>query len=273
MNGYAQLWTTSQPPYVPPGWTEWRGMKSVKYFDYVMVEPNGLGGYVENAYGSADSDYSTDVLREKAKDFISRLGRGERAVLPVSRLQGARTCRRSQRPATKDCSRPCRPGVRRATTRPMSRTSRSGCRTHRYSMRRHRPISTRSALTNSKWRKRSRGNRRQHDLRHRRHHAAPAQPGYRRQHHRRVLRRQRLAVGRASNARQEQALRRADSLPDVRYYPKLAPLPRTETRFALNIDIAPTLLELAGGTATITQSGESLVQVIDGTNPPGAPTS
>jgi arylsulfatase A-like enzyme len=44
LNGYAQLWNNTQPPYVPPGWSEWRGMKSVKYFDYVMVEPNGLGG-------------------------------------------------------------------------------------------------------------------------------------------------------------------------------------------------------------------------------------
>ena len=30
------------------------------------------------------------------------------------------------------------------------------------------------------------------------------------------------------------------------YYPKLAPLPRKETRFALNIDFAPTFAELAG---------------------------
>jgi hypothetical protein len=30
-------------------------------------------------------------------------------------------------------------------------------------------------------------------------------------------------------------------------YPKLAPLPRTEERFALNIDLAPMLVELAGG--------------------------
>ena len=34
------------------------------------VEPNGLGGYVENAYGNSEAEYLTDVLREKAKSFI-----------------------------------------------------------------------------------------------------------------------------------------------------------------------------------------------------------
>src|SRR6185436_15291800 len=71
LNGYPQLWGSSEPPYVPPGWTEWRVMKQPAYFDYVMIEPDGLGNYVENSYGHADADYSTDVLREKAKTFIS----------------------------------------------------------------------------------------------------------------------------------------------------------------------------------------------------------
>jgi len=51
------------------------------------------------------------------------------------------------------------------------------------------------------------------------------------------------------------------------YYPKLAPLPRTETRFALNIDLASTFAELAGASVPITQDGRSLVRVIDGTQP------
>jgi len=71
LNGYNALWTTGEPPYVPPGWTEWHGMKNVGYFNYRIVEPNGMGGYVENFYGSAETDYSTDVLREKAKTFIT----------------------------------------------------------------------------------------------------------------------------------------------------------------------------------------------------------
>ncbi len=51
-------------------------------------------------------------------------------------------------------------------------------------------------------------------------------------------------------------------------YPKLAPLPRIETRFALNIDLAPTFAELAGVGVPIAQDGASLVRVLDGTQPP-----
>src|SRR5437773_2777809 len=36
-----------------------------------IVEPDGMGGYVENFHGRAETDYSTDVLREKAKTFIT----------------------------------------------------------------------------------------------------------------------------------------------------------------------------------------------------------
>ena len=46
-------------------------MKTVKYFDYIFVEPNGIGGYAEVPYGHAEADYLTDVMREKAKTFIS----------------------------------------------------------------------------------------------------------------------------------------------------------------------------------------------------------
>jgi choline-sulfatase len=51
------------------------------------------------------------------------------------------------------------------------------------------------------------------------------------------------------------------------YYPQLAPLPRKEARFALNIDLAATFAELAGAGVPITQDGASLLRVVDGTQP------
>jgi hypothetical protein len=58
LNGY-------QSPYIAPGWDEWHVFKNVAYFNYTLVE-NGT----EVAFGSADTDYSTDVLRDKAVQFI-----------------------------------------------------------------------------------------------------------------------------------------------------------------------------------------------------------
>jgi arylsulfatase A-like enzyme len=66
LNGYASLWTDPDPPYLPPGWTEWHAFKTPKYFDYTLIE-NG----VEVTFGSTEAEYSTDVLRERAKVFIS----------------------------------------------------------------------------------------------------------------------------------------------------------------------------------------------------------
>ena len=52
-------------------------------------------------------------------------------------------------------------------------------------------------------------------------------------------------------------------------YPKLAPLPRVESKFALNIDFCPTFVELAVRSTdpqpTITSDGTSLVRLLDGT--------
>jgi hypothetical protein len=68
LNGYPQLWDPPAPPYAPPGWTEWRGARRVSHFDPILVEPDGMGGYVENTY---TGEYFSDLLREKAKTFIS----------------------------------------------------------------------------------------------------------------------------------------------------------------------------------------------------------
>ncbi|HSP99291.1 MAG TPA: sulfatase [Candidatus Dormibacteraeota bacterium] len=64
MNGYAPLWNANF--YIPPGWSDWQAFVNPKYFDYSIIE-NG----VEVPYGSAEADYSTDVIRERVKTFIS----------------------------------------------------------------------------------------------------------------------------------------------------------------------------------------------------------
>jgi N-acetylglucosamine-6-sulfatase len=66
LNGYNALWPDAQTPYIPVGWTVWSAFKAPDYFTYKLVE-NG----VPVTYGSAETDYSTDVLREKAKQFIT----------------------------------------------------------------------------------------------------------------------------------------------------------------------------------------------------------
>jgi len=60
INGYGPA-----APYQAPGWDEWHVFKQVNYYNYTLVE-NGA----QNAFGSADTDYSTDVLRDKAVQFI-----------------------------------------------------------------------------------------------------------------------------------------------------------------------------------------------------------
>jgi arylsulfatase A-like enzyme len=59
----------------------------------------------------------------------------------------------------------------------------------------------------------------------------------------------------------EEAIR----VPLVIRHPALAPLGRHEDRFALNIDLAPTLLELAGVPVPADAEGRSLVRVLDAT--------
>lgn len=61
LNGYDLL-----SPYIPPGWDDWRVFVDPKYYNYDLNE-NGVLAH----YGGAPSDYSTDVLKAKATSFIS----------------------------------------------------------------------------------------------------------------------------------------------------------------------------------------------------------
>ncbi len=54
-------------------------------------------------------------------------------------------------------------------------------------------------------------------------------------------------------------------VPFIVHYPRLVPLPRTETRAIANVDLVPTLLQLAGASASRPLDGDSLVPLFDGT--------
>ncbi len=55
------------PTYVPPGWDEWYAESRGQYFNYDLNENGTVVGY-----GDAPEDYSTDVLAAKATDFVRR---------------------------------------------------------------------------------------------------------------------------------------------------------------------------------------------------------
>lgn len=64
MNGY-ELLAQFEPPYVAPGWDLWQVFVIGKYFNYTLVEDG-----VRVRYGNDEAHYSTDVLRDKALQFI-----------------------------------------------------------------------------------------------------------------------------------------------------------------------------------------------------------
>jgi N-acetylglucosamine-6-sulfatase len=60
LNGYASL-----SPYIPPGWDDWFVFVNPAYYNY-SINDNGV--IVD--YGKSETDYSTDVLVAKALDYI-----------------------------------------------------------------------------------------------------------------------------------------------------------------------------------------------------------
>jgi arylsulfatase A-like enzyme len=252
---------------VPPGWTEWRGMKRVAHFDYIIVEPDGAGGYVENSYGSTEAEYLTDVLREKAKTFISdSVAAGDPFFLylsfkaphgpeiPAPRHDGLFASLTPWRPPSynePDVSD--KPAWIQATPQmtPAEQASLDQTRIKQLEML--------QAIDEAI------GGSQTHGItgiiQHLRDVGVAddtiviylSDNGWQWGEHRH----------RAKNKPYEESIR----TPMFVRYPKLAPLARQDSRFALNIDIAPTLAELAGANVPIVEDGASLVRVLDGTTP------
>jgi len=264
LNGYAQLWNTGEPPYVPPGWTEWRGMKNVAFFDYVMIEPDGMGGYVENAYGSAEADYSTDVLREKAKTFISSsVAAGEPFFLYLA----------FKAPHLPQIPAPRHDGLFAGLSAWRPPSYNEADLSDKPSWMQSLPLQNSAQLDQIRID--------QLEMLQAVDEAIGGNPTYGITGIMEHLRNLGVADDtlvvyfadngwlwgehrlRAKNQPYEESIR----APMMVRYPKLAPLPRVETRFALNIDLAPTFAELAGVNVPLVQDGASLVRVLDGTQP------
>jgi N-acetylglucosamine-6-sulfatase len=268
LNGYAALWNhTTQPPYVPPGWTEWRGLQKVSYFDYVMIEPDGMGGYLPVQYGSTEDDYLTDVMREKAKAFISEsVALGQPFFLylafkaphlpqiPAPRHEGMfQNISPWRPPSWNEADVSDKPTWVQNTPlmTPADAADLDQVRIDQLEMLQavDEAIggSTTYGITGIMEHLRNLGIADDTIV------VYFSDNGWQWGEHRM----------RAKNKPWEESIR----APMFVYYPKLAPLPRKEPRFALNVDLASTFTELAGGAVPIVQDGASLLRVIDGTEP------
>jgi arylsulfatase A-like enzyme len=268
LNGYQGLWDDQlDPPYVPPGWTEWRGMKNVSFFNYTIIEPDGAGGYMEVDYGSAEADYSTDVLREKAKTFISdSVAAGEPFFLylafkaphlpqiPAPRHEGMFQSLPAWRPPSYNEADVSDKPLWVQLTPPMTPAEMADLDQVRIDQ-----LEMLQAVDEAIG-----GN--------------PTSGIVGVMEHLRTLgvADDTLVVFfsdngwswgehrfRAKNKPYDEAIRS----PMFVRYPKLAPCPRTDTRFALNIDLAPTFAELVGVGVPIAHDGQSLLRVFDATAP------
>jgi len=77
MNGY---FGSEAQPNVPPDWDEWYGKiaESNLYFNYTLIEKTGPGDTPEiGFYGDQESEYQTDVFRDKAVEFLDTAGPAE----------------------------------------------------------------------------------------------------------------------------------------------------------------------------------------------------
>jgi arylsulfatase A-like enzyme len=262
MNGYNQLWNDSM--HIPPGWTVWNAFRNVRYFDYDLIE-NGMGVH----YGTTAAEYSTDVLREKAKQFISdSVALGQPFFLhlsfkaphgpwePAPRHVGKYAGLADWRPASHN-----EPDVSDKPTWVQNTPQLTAVEEDEIDAIRIAQLemlqavdeaiggSTTYGITGIMQHLRDLGVADDTIV------VYFADNGWHWGEHR----------YRAKNKPYEESIRS----PMFIRYPKLAPLPRVETKFALNVDFCPTFVELALRTTdpqpTIPFSGESLVRLLDGT--------
>ena len=266
MNGYPALWTPPAPPYIPPGWDDWQAFRQVRYFDYIMIE-NG----VQVSYGSDEADYSTDVLREKAKQFITdsvALGQPfflhlsfkapHGPFIPAPRHDGMFAALPPWRPASHN-----EPDVSDKPTWVQNTPLLDAAEVTDLDNTRIKQLEMLQAVDEAI------GGSTTYGITGIMQHLRDlgieddtlviyfADNGWHWGEHR----------YRAKNKPYEESIR----APMFVYYPKLAPLPRVDDRFALNIDFCPTFAELAlrptDPVPPITFDGVSLVRLFDSTAP------
>lgn len=249
LNGYQSLWTNTEPPYRPPGWDEWVAFKNPGYYDYVLVEDG-----VEVAYDSNASDYSTDVLLDRALAYLDEaVAAGDPFLLYWVPLA----------PHSPYISAPRHGSLFRSLPpwQPASYNEPDVSDKPPYIANRAlRPAGADDFIRASQLRTLQSVDEgvaaimqrlRQYGIADQTIVIFTSDNGYYWGEHRLT----------GKHKPYEEAIR----VPLVIRYPPLAPLPRREARFALNLDFAPTLLELAGAIAGIPLEGRSLVRVLDGT--------
>jgi len=265
LNGYQQLWQrNTEPPYVPTGWSEWQGFRRVNYFDWQVVQPGPGGVYEIQEGGNGPEDYLTDVMRERAKSFISRsVAAGQPFFLYLS----------FKAPHLPQTPAPRHEGMFQgiAPWRPPSWNEADVS---------DKPLWV-QALAPQDAAELDQIRIDQLEMLQAVDEAIGGNPAYGivgiMEHLRSLgVADDTLVVYlsdngwywgehrlRAKNNPYEEAIR----TPMLVRYPKLAPLARSDDRFALNIDLAPTFAELAGVGVPIAHDGASLVRLLDGTAP------
>jgi arylsulfatase A-like enzyme len=77
LNGYGYM---TQRTYVPPGYHDWQALLDPSTYRVYNYSINDNGTVVD--YGSAPTDYQTDVLRQRAKAFVLDHAAGAHAAKP-----------------------------------------------------------------------------------------------------------------------------------------------------------------------------------------------
>jgi len=268
MNGYVDLWdaTAGEPPYVPPGWNEWHAFERPRYFDYTLVDRSDGGPVGTSYYGFAEEEYSTDVLRRLAVEFIESTPSGQPFFLHLN-LKAPHT--------------PRTPAPRHERTfehfpdwRPPSHNEEDVSDKPAW-------VQALPLIEGADLRVLDRTRRRQLEMLQAVDEAIDGPEIFGTKSIMQALRDAGVADdtivifisdngwlwGEHRMDKKNKPYEEAIRTPLLVRYPKLTPLPRTEDRFALNIDLAPTLVELAGATVSppIVQDGASLVRLLDGT--------
>jgi arylsulfatase A-like enzyme len=268
LNGYWKLWDEdrNETPYVPPGWSEWHAFVKPRFFDYTLVDRSEDGPIGTTEHGSADEDYSTDVLRRLAVEFIESTPADQpfflflnfkaphKPLTPAPRHDGSYAHFQPWRPPShNEADVSDKPSWVQATP-PLE-----GADLDLLDETRIKQLEMLLAVDE----------------------AIDGAEIFGTKSIMRALRDagiedDTIVIFLSDNGWMWGEHRMSDKskpyeesirTPMLVRYPKLAPLPRTEGRFVLNIDLAPTLIELAGAVVSppIVQDGVSLLGLLDAT--------